>query len=203
MEQTHNGLLPVLAMSSRAVDYEFLVAGLAGLSDITVSADNGHMTITAAAPAAPTAPPARSDSRTLTVVPAAFGALPTPTLVALHLSGHHPVTFTTEEFKDADPGDPPHADVIAALTSQQAALHSPGKVRTGTDEMITKNRQSSLTRAVVDQLDVLIGFLGVPATPGEAPGNADHVQLQAPRAAASVEQAHHIGEKARVIRDAR
>ncbi|MFC1439736.1 hypothetical protein ABUW04_15870 [Streptacidiphilus sp. N1-10] len=75
------------------------------------------MTITATASAAPTD---RSDFRTLTVVPAAFGSLPAPTLVTLHLSGQHPVTFTREEFQDTAPADPPHAEIITALLSLNA-----------------------------------------------------------------------------------
>jgi hypothetical protein len=195
------------------------------------------MTITAAPSAAPAD---RSDFRTLTVVPAAFGSLPTPTLVTLHLSGHQPVTFTLEDFQDPDPGDPPHAETntaltvarwllestgtlsprdeatyvtipltdlhmrcaTVALTNQQAALHSLRKVRSRTGEVLTDSRRSTLTRAAADQLDLLIDYLGVLAEPGQDPSNADRIQLQAQRAAVSVEQAGRIGEQARAIRDA-
>ncbi|MFB7668431.1 hypothetical protein ACFC1R_31675 [Kitasatospora sp. NPDC056138] len=212
-----------------------LVAGLAGLSDITVAADGDHVTITASAP---TATADRFETSVLSVVPAAFGTVPAPTLVTLGLTGRRPVTFTRGELGEMDANDPPHAGATLGLvmarwlmestgtlstrdeatfvtaplvdlhvrcatlapTNPETALRSLQKVRSRVDEVIADDRRSLLTRAAVHQVDILIDFLDGLAGGATSIGSED-ARLRAQRAAASVQEAHSIGEQARAIRD--
>lgn len=73
-----------------------LIAGLAGMSNVTVATAEGHLTIRAAPPV--TGAGDRSETKVLSVVPVAFGTTPRPATVTLDLTGLHPVTFTHDEF---------------------------------------------------------------------------------------------------------
>lgn len=215
-----------------------LIAGVAGMSDVTVAVDGDQLTITATPPAA-TAD--RLETNVLSLVPASFGLVPAPGRVTLNLVGRHPVTFTLREFGDGlDPSDLPDAGAKLGLvtarwllestgtlssrdeatcitapladvhkrcaelapTDQDAALNSLRKIRARVDEVIPEDRRSFLTGGVVRQIDALVDFLGGLATGGEASRGSDEARLRAQRAAASVEEAHRIGEQARAMRDA-
>jgi hypothetical protein len=102
-----------------------LIAGLAGMSDVTVTTAERHLTIAATPPA--TRAGDRPETKLLSVVPAAFGTTPTPATVTLDLTGLSPVTFTHEEFAVLhDPDQAPDTETALGVVTARWLLESSG-----------------------------------------------------------------------------
>ncbi len=98
-----------------------LVGGLAGLHDLAVSVDDDHAEIRAVRH------PDDADRREMSIlslVPAAFAAMPGTSKVTLHIAELHPVTFGRTEFGVLEADDAPHSLVLLGLISAKWLLQS-------------------------------------------------------------------------------
>jgi hypothetical protein len=102
-----------------------LLAGLAGLTDTAVTFQDGHMTISASERGARSA---LAENKVLSLVPAAFGTLPTPARVTLSLHGRQPVTFTPDEFGYDEASEQPHTPALLGLVTAKWLLESSGEL---------------------------------------------------------------------------
>lgn len=91
-----------------------LLAGMAGLHDVSVATDGRHVTISAALreDAAD-----RREIGILSVVVAAFGATPGVAEVTVHVANRHPVTFKRAEFVGSEDDGTPHGLTMLGLTT--------------------------------------------------------------------------------------
>jgi hypothetical protein len=107
-----------------------LLGGLAGLHDVAVSVEGDHVVITAACHEDASD---RRATKILTLVPAAFGAVPSANQVTLQLTDLQPVTFTRREFVGADSDGTPYGLTLLGLTFARWLLVS-GMSWTSRDE---------------------------------------------------------------------
>lgn len=125
-----------------------LLAGLAGLSDVSVTLKDGDMTVVANAPATL---PDDSAFSVLSLVPAAFGTKPKPTRVTLSISGSQPVSFSPEEFGYDDAGEQAHTLALTGLVSAKWLVESRGRFG-AREEAIYVTAPLTLFRAECEQL---------------------------------------------------
>jgi hypothetical protein len=107
-----------------------LIGGIAGLSDIEVTVDQDRVGISASLHKDHSD---RRETKVLSIVPAAFGAVPTADSITLDVEGLRPVTFSRSEFVGSESVDAPHALPLLGFTSAKWLLES-GMSWTSRDE---------------------------------------------------------------------
>jgi hypothetical protein len=109
------GALRAASLSARQRNHVLgLLAGMAGLRNLRVAVEGKHVTITAERHEDKAD---RRETRILSVVPGAFGAIPEAADVTLHLEGGDPVVFERAEFAYTADDETSHGLTMLGLTT--------------------------------------------------------------------------------------